>query len=164
MQDVCLRVRACDDAGVRSLRMLLVPIALLALASSASATAGAQVTSTSHAQLWSALGGQVTCGIAIHPPNSPPMELLCDSPSVPPPKHGGFGDPGFVFLGSVGHPSLARLSQDSFVGTRATRLQSGRSWAIGPIAVTCRVSAAAVRCTNRSHHGFTITKRSYRAF
>ena len=142
--------------------MLLIPIAILALASSASATAGAA--STSDAQLWTALGGQITCGIAIHPPNSPPMELLCDSPSVPAPKHGGVGDPGFVFLGSVGHPSLARLSQDSFVGTHAGRLKPGHIWAIGPITVTCRISAAAVRCANRSHHGFTITKNSYRAF
>jgi hypothetical protein len=144
--------------------MLLAPIAIATLASSASATAAARVASMSDAQLWSALGGQITCGVAIHPPNSPPMELLCDSPPVPPPKHGGVGDPGFVFLGSVGHPSLARLSQDSFVGTHVVRLKPGRSWTSGPIAVTCRISAAAVRCTNRSHHGFTITKSSYRAF
>ena len=150
--------------------MLLIPTAILALASSASATAGATVTararaaSTSSAQLWTALGGQITCGVAIHPVNSPPMELLCDSPPVPAPKHGGFGDPGFVFLGSVGRPSLARLSQDSFVGTHAARLKPGRSWAIGPIAVTCKIGVTAVRCTNRSRHGFTITKSSYHAF
>ena len=145
-------------------RALLIPTAILALASSATATAGARFASASAAQLWSALGGQITCGIAIHPPNSPPMELLCDAPSVPPPKHGGFGDPGFVFLGSVARPSLARLSQDSFVGAHAVRLRAGRSWSVGPIAVTCRIAAAAVRCTNRAHHGFTITKSSYRAF
>jgi hypothetical protein len=145
-------------------RPLLVPIAILALASSISATAAARAASTSDAQLWTALSGQITCGVAIHPPNSPPMQLLCDSPPVPPPKHGGFGDPGFVFLGSTGRPSLARLSQDSFVGTRAVPLKAGRSWAIGPIAVTCRISATAVRCTNRSRHGFTITKSSYRPF
>jgi hypothetical protein len=92
------------------------------------------------------------------------MQLLCGSPPVPAPKHGGIGDPGFVFLGSTGRPSLARLSQDSFVGTHAVKLKPGRSWSIGPIAVTCRVSATAVRCANRSRHGFTITKSSYRAF
>jgi hypothetical protein len=149
---------------VRRPRALLIPIVILTLASSASATTGAPATATADAQLWSALGGQITCGIAIHPPNSPPMELLCDSPPVPPPKHGGFGDPGFVFIGSAGRPSLARLSQDSFVGTRVVRLKPGRIWTIGPIAVTCRIGATAVRCTNRSHHGFTITKSSYRAF
>jgi hypothetical protein len=144
--------------------MLLIPVVSLILASSAAATSGSQTASPSSAQLWTALGGQVTCGVAIHPVNSPPMQLLCDSPPVPAPKHGGFGDPGFVFIGTVGRPTLARLSQDSFVGTHAVPLKAGRSWAIGPIAVTCRISATAVRCTNRSRHGFTITKSSYRAF
>jgi hypothetical protein len=120
--------------------------------------------STSGAQLWTALGGKVTCGIAIHPPNSPPMRVLCSAKAVPPPRAKGFGDPGFVFLASVGHPSLARLSQDSFVGTRAVVLGSGRTWSIGPISVRCTVSASAVRCENHSHHGFTITAGSYSAF
>jgi hypothetical protein len=158
---------------VRWPRTPLILTAVLALASSATAgvtaTAGwgaamPRAASTSSAQLWTALGGQINCGIAIHSPNTPPMQLLCSSPPVPAPKHGGFGDPGFVFLGSTGRPSLARLSQDSFVGAHAVRLKPGRSWAVGPIAVTCQISATAVRCANRSHHGFTITKSSYRAF
>lgn len=120
--------------------------------------------STSGAQLWTALGGQVFCGIAIHPPNSPPMQLLCSARAVPAPKGKGIGDPGFVFLGSVGRPERARLSQDSFVGTKPVKLRGGSSWSVGPIAVKCTVRARAVRCTNRSGHGFTITKNSYRAF
>jgi hypothetical protein len=93
------------------------------------------------------------------------MQLLCAATPVPAPKgNEGFGDPGFVFLGSVGRPSLARLSQDSFVGTNPVALHRGRRWAIGPIDVTCTISATAVRCANRSDHGFLITKRSYRAF
>ena len=120
--------------------------------------------STSSAQLWTALGGRVTCGVAIHPPNSPPMQLLCSARAVPAPKAKGVGDPGFVFLGSTGRPSLARLSQDSFVGARAIALAGGRSWEIGPISVTCRISTHALRCANRAHHGFTITANSYRAF
>lgn len=118
---------------------------------------------SSGAELWSALGGQVTCGIAIHPPNTPPMQLLCSARAVPAPKGKGIGDPGFVFLSSVGRPERARLSQDTFVGTNPVKLARG-SWSVGPIAVKCRVSATAVRCTNRSHHGFRITKSSYRAF
>ena len=121
--------------------------------------------STSTAQLWTALGGNVACGIAIHPPNSPPMQMLCSARSVPAPKSGGFGDPGFVFLGSTGRPSLARLSQDTFVGTHQVALGSGRKWGgIGPIEVTCTIGARAVRCVNRARHGFTITRSSYRAF
>ena len=120
--------------------------------------------STSSAQLWTALGGRVTCGVAIHPTNSPPMQLLCSARAVPAPKAKGVGDPGFVFLGSTGRPSPARLSQDSFVGTKAVALASGRSWEIGPISVTCKISTHAVRCANRTHHGFTITANSYRAF
>ncbi|MGA7705134.1 MAG: hypothetical protein WB998_09595 [Solirubrobacteraceae bacterium] len=121
--------------------------------------------SGSSAQLWSALGGKVVCGIAIHQPNSPPMQLLCSASSVPaPPKGQGFGDPGFVFLGSTGRPKLARLSQDSFVASHAAKLKSGSKWAVGPIAVKCTIGATAIRCVNRSHHGFKITTSSYRAF
>ena len=128
------------------------------------AVAAPAIASPSSAQLWTALHGNVVCGVAIHPENSPPMQLLCSATSVPPPKTKGFGDPGFVFLGSTGRPSLARLSQDSFVGTKAVALKTGREWKIGPISVTCTVSATAVRCINRSHHGFRITKHSYSAF
>ncbi len=122
--------------------------------------------SNSSAQLWTALGGNVACGIAIHPPNTPPTQLLCSARSVPAPKAGvGFGDPGFVFLGSVGRPSLARLSQDTFVGMHPVALGRGRKWGgIGPISVTWTIGASAVRCVNHARHGFTITRSSYRAF
>ena len=96
--------------------------------------------------------------------NSPPMRLLCSARVVPPPKAKGTGDPGFVFLGSAGRPSPARLSQDSFVGSHAVALGSGRTWSVGPISVRCTVSKHAVRCENHSHHGFTITATGYRAF
>ncbi len=119
--------------------------------------------STSGAPLWTALEGDVGCGIAIHPPNTPPTQVLCSARPIPAPRT-GFGDPGFVFLGSVGRPILARLSQDTFVGTTPVALRSGRSWHTGAIDVTCTIGARSVRCENRSHHGFTITRRSYRAF
>ncbi len=131
---------------------------------SGASTICSSLASTSSAQLWTALGGKVACGVAIHPVNSPPMQLLCSARPVPAPKANGFGDPGFVFLGSTGHPSLARLSQDTFVGTKPVALSQGRQWGIGPISVTCTIGSRAVSCANRSHHGFTITKSSYRAF
>jgi len=120
--------------------------------------------STSSAQLWTALGGAVACGVAIHPASSPPTRLLCSARHVPPPKTRGVGDPGFVFLGSAGRPSLARLSQDSFIGTRAVTLASGSKWHVEAIDATCTVGSSAVRCVNRSNHGFTITRSSYGAF
>ena len=92
------------------------------------------------------------------------MQLLCSATSVPAPKTKSFGDPGFVFLGSTGRPMLARLSQDTFVGKNAVALSNGRKWNIGPISVTCTISSRAVRCKNRSNHGFTITKKSFHAF
>jgi len=150
--------------GVRRLLFsFLVCVCCLPAVASAPALAS---TTASSAQLWTALDRNVTCGIAIHPPNTPPTQLLCSATSVPAPKAGvGFGDPGFVFLGSVGRPSLARLSQDTFVGTHPVALGSGRKWGgIGPIAVTCTIGASAVRCVNRAGHGFTITRSSYRAF
>jgi hypothetical protein len=117
----------------------------------------------SGAQLWTALGGNVVCGIAIHPPNSPPMQLLCSSPVVPTPKQ-GFGDGGNVFLGSDGRPKLERLSQDSFEGDHQVKLRSGTRWSVGPIFLFCDVKASAVRCENQQHHGFTITRHFYHAF
>jgi hypothetical protein len=138
---------------------LVILFCVLGLATSASALG-----STSSAQLWTALGGHLTCGVAIHPPNTPPMQLLCSAKQLPAPKAKGVGDPGFVFLESVGHPSLARLSQASFVGTNPVALRSGRKWSIEPIGVTCAISVRAVRCANHSHHGFLITKSSYHAF
>jgi hypothetical protein len=137
---------------------------LLAILACVLALPGSAVGSASGAQLWTALGGSVTCGIAIHPINTPPIQLLCSAGSIPPPKSKSFGDPGFVFLASAGRPSLARLSQDSFVGTNPVALGRGRRWNVGPIDVTCTIGAKAVRCVNRSHHGFTITKSSYRSF
>lgn len=119
---------------------------------------------TSGAQLWTALGGNVVCGVAIHPPNTPPIELLCSARSIPPPKVKGIGDPGFVFLSSIGRPSLALLSQDSFVGTHEVPLKSGNKWGGDPIKVKCTIGATAVRCVNSSHHGFRITKISYHSF
>jgi hypothetical protein len=137
---------------------LLIPACVLCLSAPALA-------STPDAQLWTALGGNITCGIAIHPPNTPPMQLLCSARSVPAPKAKGFGDPGFVFLGSVGRPSLARLSQDSFVGRNPVALKKGSSWGgIGPVDVKCKIGAKELRCVNRSQHGFTITKSSYHSF
>ncbi len=151
-----LRQSAMMQAVRKLISSLVVPVLVLTAPAFASG---------SSAQLWSALGGNVVCGIAIHPPNSPPMQLLCSARAVPPPPKGqGIGDPGFVFLGSTGHPKRARLSQDSFVGSHVVKLKSGSKWKVGPIAVTCTIGAKAVRCVNRSHHGFRITKSSYRAF
>lgn len=136
---------------------LVILVCGLALAAPALASAAG-------ARLWTALGGNVICGVAIHPSSAPPSRLLCSAKPVPAPKAKGIGDSGFVFLGSTGHPSLARLSQSSFVGTKPVALKSGSTWSGGPIGVTCTISTSAVRCENRSHHGFTITKNSYRAF
>ncbi len=149
---------SCDDGRVPRLRLLIFSWVLGLVAPTP------VLASTSGAQLWTGLGGSVICGVAIHPPNTPPMQLLCSAEHVPAPKAKGVGDPGFVFLGSVGRPSLARLSQDSFTGTHPLALGSGSRWGGGPIQVTCMIGARAVRCANRSHHGFTITKNSYRAF
>ena len=147
---------SCDDVRMRRLWLFVLACAL--------ALSAPALASASDAQLWTALDGNVTCGIAIHPVNSPPMQLLCSARSVPAPKTKGFGDPGFVFLGSTGGPLLARLSQDSFVGTNPVVLKAGSKWSVGPISVKCTISVKAIRCEDRSRHGFTITKSSYHSF
>jgi hypothetical protein len=144
---------------VRGARLTITTCALLA------AAAAPALAASSSPELWTALGGNVVCGLAIHPVNTPPIQLLCSSPVVPAPKTGSaVGDPGNVFLGSIGRPLLRRLSQDSFVGSHQVKLPRGTTWSVGPIAVRCTVSTSRVRCENRRGHGFTITRRSYAAF
>jgi hypothetical protein len=127
---------------------------------------GSSAASTSSAILWTALVGKVICGPAIPHGES----LLCSARVVPAPEHTSplEGDPGFVFLSSQGQPKLARLSQASFEGeydgAHEVPLKSGETWRRGTLGVTCTISSAAVRCANRSNHGFTITKGSYSAF
>jgi hypothetical protein len=117
----------------------------------------------SHAKLWQALGDDISCGVAGHSPGKPATQVLCSGSGIPAPKQGvGFGDPGFVFLGARGRPILARLSQDSFAGSSPVTLASGRTWS--ELGVTCKISETTVRCANRSAHGFSIGKGSYKAF
>jgi hypothetical protein len=123
--------------------------------------------STSKAELWTALDGNVSCGAAIHEPGKAVSEILCSDIRIPAPKNGGTGegDPGFVFLASSGRPDLARLSQDTFAGTgNPEKLPTGTRWHLGTVNVTCTISAQSVRCVNGAHHGFTLTKRAYSAF
>lgn len=118
---------------------------------------------TSHVKAWTALGNDVGCGVAIHPPGTPPTRVLCSSRAVPAPPHGaGYGDPGFVFLVTLGRPILARLTQDSFEGSNFVALSSGRTWS--DLGITCAISTTTVHCVNRSAHGFTIGVRSYKPF
>jgi len=118
---------------------------------------------TSHVKAWTALGKDLYCGVAIHPPDKPPTQVLCSGSAIPAPPHGvGFGDPGFVFLTTHGRPTLARLSQDTFEGSSPVALTSGRTWS--ELGITCTISTTTVRCVNRSAHGFTIGAHSYKAF
>lgn len=127
------------------------------------AAAPASLASQSSVKLWTALGGDLVCGIAIHPPGTQPTRVLCSGPGIPVARH-GYGDGHFVFLGSHGRPTLARLSQDSFAGSRQVALRAGTRWAPARPSVFCQVKATNVRCENRDSHGFTVTKHSYKAF
>lgn len=83
------------------------------------AVAAHAASTTSKAELWTALGGNLGCGAAIHSPGKPVTQIICSDIRIPAPKNEGpaDGDPGFVFLGSSGRPVLARTSQDTFAGT-----------------------------------------------
>jgi hypothetical protein len=126
--------------------------------------ASANPASTSSALLWSALEGYVLCGPAI--PNE--RSLLCNARSVPPPTTPGVGDTGFVFLGPTGTPLPAQLSQNTYEGAyhgaHVVALKTGETWSRGALRVTCTISTSAVRCSNQSNHGFTITTSAYSAF
>jgi hypothetical protein len=113
-------------------------------------------------QLWKALGGKVECGPTVPSPNGT-APLLCQSRAVPAPSDPGVGDPGFVYLKRTGRPIPARLSQYTWaVSEPPVTLKAGRTWT--GHGVTCSIRVKSVRCSNRSHHGFKITRGSYRAF
>ena len=122
---------------------------------------------TSSTLLWSALGKKVLCGLAEAglPPN-----ILCHARPIPAPAGttDQEGAPGYVVLDFAGGPPrLARVSVGDWYGEphRAPvfkPLRSGTTWRLGGI--TCTISDVAVRCANRSNHGFTITTASYSAF
>jgi hypothetical protein len=88
---------------------------------------GEGATGVSHAQLWSALEGQVMCGIFAHY-CAPARRLLCAGRSIPPPQDGDVsdGDPGFVLLESAGAPQPTRLSQYSWQAHRVRPLPRRR--------------------------------------
>jgi hypothetical protein len=54
------------------------------------------------------------------------------------------------------------LCADGWDKSHRATLTPGQTWRHGGL--RCSVRRASVRCTNRSHHGFTITRRAYRPF
>ncbi|MGH2940023.1 MAG: hypothetical protein ACRDPE_18075 [Solirubrobacterales bacterium] len=152
-------------------RFSLIGIAAVALALIALVAAPALAKrNASHAQLWSALGGKVTCGLAIRSTSSP-NEALCASRSIPPPHDPNDieGDPGFVYLKQQGSPKLARLSQYSWErgwrykeSTTPTPLPAGTTWTLPGGGVRCVISPTSVRCSNRDGKGFVLKRSSYR--
>ena len=130
-----------------------------------SMTAAAQAGSPYRPRIWTALGGAVTCGLA----GPAPHDVLCENAHVPPPAHwkrGVDGDPGFVSLGRTGRPRLWSFSQNPWLGAGAIApvpIRSGRTWRIRGTGIACTIGTRAVHCANGSHHGFTITRKAYRA-
>jgi hypothetical protein len=111
--------------------------------------------------LWTAVGGKVMCGLSYFP-----REILCVSAHVPPPRPDPYpeGDSGFVFLKRTGRPQRARLSQNTWIGSGAIAPVKMRgTWRVRGTPIVCSAGARSVRCRN-AHHGFTITRRAYRAF
>ena len=81
---------------------------------------------TSSAQLWTALAGRLTCGVAIHPPNSPPMQLLCSARVVPGSKGERRRRSG-LRVSRVDRPSLRGTAQPGLV--RRHTAERTRKWA-----------------------------------
>jgi hypothetical protein len=104
--------------------------------------------------------GNIGCAFS-----SPPASLRCDILSGlkprPPKPQGCRLDSGFGY--SLGPTGRARVvcAGDTAVDRRAKALRYGRTWSRGGLACTSRV--AGLRCTNRSGHGFFLSRlRSYR--
>ena len=108
--------------------------------------------STSSAQLWAALGGRVTCSVAIHRPQ---LAAGCASCAAQGrcrlPSRRGSAIPASYFSGQPG----VRRSRGSVRIRSPARERSpspsGRRWEIGPMSVTCQ-DAALVRFAARTAH------------
>jgi hypothetical protein len=118
-------------------------------------------------RIWAALGGAVTCGLS----GPSPHHLLCQNAHIPPPPRWDpdttGGDPGFVSLSGTGRPQVTFLSQYSWIGRGAIKtvaITGSRTWRIRGTGIACTIGKRAVRCSNRSRHGFTITRKAYRPF
>lgn len=141
------------------MKRLLALLCVVGLALAAPAALAAPI---SKSTMFHTASLSVTCGIEIHVPGKPATEVLCSAKGVPPPKHGGIGDPGFVQLSVLGKPQLLRLSQDSFVAGTTAKLARGRLW--NQLGVTCHVGQTTVLCFNGANHGFVIGNGHYRSF
>ena len=140
----------------RIVTLLATATAVVGLAISLPAMAFAS--GTSHAKLWGTKTLSVNCGWMIGPGNN----VLCSAKGIPAPKGPGIGDPGFVSLNATGKPQLLRLSQDSFVTNKQSKLAAGSLWS--GRGVTCHLSSATVLCYNGNNHGFVIGNGHYKSF
>jgi hypothetical protein len=138
--------------------------ALAALAASGAIATGAfAATSSAHPapKFWQNPTHKVACGIMIGG-----NDVLCSAKPIPAPPHtnSSDGDPGFVSIGKTGKPTLLRLSQDSFEGTKPATEKQGTTWIFN--GVTCKVAATSVTCKNKSRHGFEIYGggKNYKSF
>jgi hypothetical protein len=129
-------------------------------------TASGSPTPASRASLWTALGGKVRCGVD----GGLPPQILCEDQAIPAPpgKTTEESNP-VVVLRATGQPIVARVMPDAVVlgdplpVHPSVPLHASQTWSLGSEA-TCAIGVAAVRCTNRSGHGFTLTTSSYAAF
>ncbi len=137
-------------------------VALAICAGTAAVAPAAAAAPISKATSFEALGNKVTCGIEIHAASAPAREVLCAAQGIPAPKGRGVGDGGFVQIAVVGGPQRLRLSQDSFVPGKTTKLGRGRLW--NQLGVTCHVAEATVLCFNGNNHGFIIGNGHYSSF
>jgi hypothetical protein len=132
-------------------------------ASGAIATSALAATTSAHSapRFWQNPTHNVACGIMIGG-----KDVLCSARPIPAPKHtsSADGDPGFVSIGKTGKPTLLRLSQDSFEGSKPATEKKGTIWTYN--GVSCTIAAKSVTCKNKSDHGFEIYGggKNYRSF
>ncbi|MDO9407887.1 hypothetical protein [Patulibacter sp.] len=128
--------------------LLLVPLAVPAVAD-------ARTVRSSNAFAFG--DGDVSCYVVRVVEGFDGSGVECSSRGVP--RTTGEGDP-YVAVKRTGRSRLG--ARGDFPGYSSTRrrLRSGDTWRPGHSArgIVCRVSTSSVRCTNRSGHGFRISK------
>jgi hypothetical protein len=138
--------------SIRTLRVALIGAALLSIGPAASANAGSlaffHLPSKNIGCVYD--GSSLRCDVNQLSNPRPPRPKSCDL------------DWGNAFnLRATGHASRLCVG-DTAVDPRSPTLAYGRTWSRGGF--TCKASTAGLRCTNRSGHGFFLSRSSQRLF
>jgi hypothetical protein len=127
---------------------------------------GAAVAPASVVQLFRTPSGNIGCAFSAGLPGAEKPTLRCDirsrlrpEPRAPKSCPLDYGDA--IEVSQLGHPTLV-CHGDTAIDPRAPVLAYGHSWRRGGISCTSRPTG--LTCSNRSRHGFFLSRQKWQLF